>query len=438
MKTLLHIFSFEWKTLWRSNTLKVLLLVGFGAGIYGIYFGKFEIDKQEARIAEVQQYEQQQFDSLLVWAKLDTSIAKNKEKYQQAVSPSGVGWNKHFTYYLTNKTPDAAGLCLGQRDLFPVYYGVDLSDLARQMNTGELANPMKLLTGNFDLSYVFIFLFPLLVVGLFYNLYAGEKEGGTLSILQSQSTPLGVILFSRGLLRLFIVWVLAAILLVLGFLLQSISLSGNGQLFFQWMLIVFGYCLLWAILMGVIVWFRQSSALSAMLGLGVWLIFTLITPALLNLFVLVDEPLPNRAELIHAVRSLNDQIWENPKSFVWDKFYSNNPQYNDGDTTDFSKWYYASFTLLDKEANTLKATFEEQVSKRNALLEKWEWLAPAAMVHERLSMLSETDRQSHLEFVKEVHTYHTSLQELYYTRIFEGEQFSIQDLQMLEQQRYMH
>lgn len=434
MKTLLHILSFEWKTLWRSNTLKVLLLVVFGAGIYGIYFGKFEIDKQKARISQVQQYERQQFDSLLVWAKLDTSIAGNKEKYQQALSPTGVGWNKHFTYYMTNQASDAAGLCLGQRDLFPVYYGFNVTDLARQVNTGELANPMKLLTGNFDLSYVFVFLFPLLVVALFYNLYAGEKEGGTLSLLQAQSISLGTILFSKGLLRLFIVWGLAAVLLLWGFLLQGISLGKNGQLFTQWILIIFGYCWLWAILMGGIVYLRQRSALSAMLGLSVWLIFTLITPALLNLFVLANEPLPNRAEMLHAVRNLNDQNWEHPKSYVWDKFYPENPQYNDGDTTNFNKWYYAGFTLLDKQADILKATFEKQVSKRNALLQKWEWLSPAAMVHEKLSVLSNTDRKNHLEFVKKVYAYHQKLKALYYARIFSDKQFSPEDLQTLERQ----
>ena len=434
MKTLFHILSFEWKNLWRSNTLKVLLLVILGAGIYGIYFGKFEIDKQEARISQVQEYERQQFDSLLVWAKLDTVIAENKEKYMQAVSPSGVGWGKHFTYYLTHEAPPVAGLCLGQRDLYPAYYGFDASDLARQINVGELANPMKLLTGNFDLSYVFVFLFPLLVVALFYNLYAAEKEGGTLSLLQSQSTSLGTILFSKGLLRLFIVWGLATVLLALGFLLQGISMSENGQLFGQWLLIIFGYCLLWVVMMGGIVWLRQRSALSAMLGLGVWLIFTLITPALLNLFISTNNPLPNRTNVIHEVRAVNDQIFQSSRSFVYDQFYHRHPNMGTVDTAEFKPWYYAGFTLLDEKANTLNEQIEKQVDARNAWLKKWEWLAPAAMVHETLSKLSNTDRQSHLEFVKEVHAYHQGLRELYYTRIFKGELFSIEDLQKLRQQ----
>ncbi len=433
MKTLFHILSFEWKTLWRSSTLKVLLLVVFGAGIYGIFFGKFEIEKQEARIAQVQQYERQQFDSLLLWTKLDTTIEANKEKYERAFSPTGSGYS-HFTYYLTHETPAAAGLCLGQRDLFPVYYAFNIGDLARQVNTGELANPMKLLTGNFDLSYVFVFLFPLLVVALFYNLYAGEKEGGTLSLLQSQSTSLGVILLSKGLLRLLIVWGLAVVLLLMGFLLQGISFGDSGQLFVWWMLIICGYCLLWAILMGVIIFFRQPSALSAMLGLGVWLIFTLITPALLNLFVSVNEPLPNRTEMIHEIRALNDQTWDQPKSFVWDKFYPQNPQYNDGDTANFYKWFYAGFTLLDAKADSLKAQFEEQVSKRNAMLEKLAWLAPAALVHEKLSELSNTDRDSQLKFMKEMQAYHNDLKELYYARLFSDEQFTVKDLETLQQQ----
>lgn len=434
MKTLFHILSFELKTLWRSNTLKVLLLVVFGAGIYGIYFGKFEIDKQEVRIAEVQEFERQQFDSLLHWAKLDTSIADNMEKYQQAVTPTGMGWSKHFMYYHTNDASDAAGLCLGQRDLFPAYYGYNVTDLARQVNTAELANPMKLLAGNFDLSYVFIFLFPLLIVALFYNLYAGEKEGGRLSLLQSQSTSLQTIFLSKALLRIFIVCGLVVALLILAFFLQDISFASNKVLFFQWMFTIFAYCLFWVALMGLIICLRRASALSAMLGLGIWLIFTLISPALLNLIFLAKAPLPNRTEMIHAIRNLNDQNWGNPKSFVWDKFYAENPNYNDGDTTNFNKWYYAGFTLLDKEADALKSLYEEQVSKRNALLEKWEWLAPAALVHERLSKLSDTDRGGQLEFEKEVHAHHEGLKEIYYKRIFEGKPFSLSDLQMLEKQ----
>ncbi|MEM8526651.1 MAG: DUF3526 domain-containing protein [Bacteroidota bacterium] len=427
-----HILAYEWKILMRSRTVLGLLLITLGAGIYGIYFGKFEIEKQAERIAEVQAYEQKQFEELMTWAKLDTSIAENKKKYEQATSPTGVGWNKHFTYFVANEAHPAAGLCLGQRDLFPVYYGFNITDLARQLNVGELANPMRLLTGNFDLSYVLIFLLPLLIISLFYNLYAAEKEGGTLPLLRAQFVSATSVFIVKGGLRFLLVLGIASLLLSLGFLLHDISISKNAASFFQFSGLTYAYCALWTALIVGIVALKRSAALSAMLGLGLWLILVLVTPALLNLYLSAKTPLPNRAKLIHNLRNLNDQNWESPKSFVFDQFYSKHPEYPQGDTTNFNKWYYASFTLLDEEAQHMNQAFETQIAERNDLIRSWIWLAPAAALHEQFTHIAETNRDSHQAFLEEITTYHAELKSLYYARIFEEQPFSEADLKILE------
>lgn len=434
MKTFIHIIFFEWKILIRSNVLKALVFVVLASGIYAIYYGNSEIKKQEERIKHVESYEKKEFDKILQWARLDTVIEGNKEKYQQAISPTGSGWNKHFTYYFSHKTPPLAGLCLGQRDLFPVYYGINITDLTRQLNTGELVNPTKLLSGNFDLSYVFVFLFPLLIIALFYNLYSSEKETGTLSLLQSQSASLNKILINKGIFRLLIVWSLAVILLMIGVIAQNISIDvSNIKMLIKWIVIVLGYCLFWVVIMGIIIRLRKESALNAMLGVSVWLVFTLVVPALLNLLLFQADSLPDRSEVIHAVRNLNDKNWESPKSFVLNKFYKDYPQYNkQNDTLDFDKWYYASFTLLDKEANKLKVQFDKQVNERNMLMNKWKWLSPAAMVHGELSKISNTDRESQLKFLQKVYANHKELQKIYHDRIFNKKKFSIEDLEMLK------
>ena len=432
MKILTHILSFEWKSLWRNSNLSLLLFVVAGAGMYGIYFGKFEIDKQENRIAQVQDYERQQFDSLLYWATLDTSIVTHKEKYQQALSPTGAGWNKHFTYYVAHDTPPLAGLCLGQRDLYPVYYGFNVTDLGRQVNIGELANPMKLLSGNFDLSYVIIFLFPLLIIAFFYDLYAKEREGGTLILLESQTAHISTVLLGKGVLRLLIILGLATGLILLGFFMQGISLSNHAGLFLQWLGLTYGYCLFWTAIMAGIIALRKNSSISAMYGLGVWLLLTIITPALLNLMVLSKAPLPNRAESIHVIRTLNDKNWESPKSFVFDRFYPQHPQYDQGDTTNFDKWYYASFILLDEKTDSLNQVFEQQAAERNQFLTRWNWLAPAALVHTYFSAISDTDRESHLDFLASIHQFHDELKAIYYDKIFAEETFSQADLEILE------
>lgn len=432
MTKFLHIVLYDWKNLWRSHSLKILLAVFLGAGIYGIYFGKFEIDKQQVHIETVEKLERQKFDSLILWVALDTSLEANKFNYEKAVSPTGAGWSMHFQYYFANQASPLAGLCLGQRDLYPVYYGIEMTDLTRQTNIGELANPLKLLTGNFDLSYVIIFLLPLLLMTLFYDLYASEKEGGTLSLLQTQSTSLTFILLSKGILRLMIVWVLSTFLLLLGFVLQAISIVENIALLFQWLLVIYTYSLFWVALMTAIIALKQSSALSAILGLGVWLLFTLILPAFINLLVSAYAPLPNRTEINNVIRTLNDQNWESPKSFVLDKFYADYPEYSQSDTTNFDKWYYATFVILDDGVASLQAEIETQINQRNLLLQQWQYLAPSAWAYEQLSKLSGTNRESHLEFMQQVKANHESLKKIYFKRIFQGEKFTLQDLKELE------
>ena len=130
MNTLM--LQFEWKSLRRNQNLAVLLLVVLGAGIFGIFFGKFEVNKQQRRVKQVQTFEKQQFDSLLNWSTFDTTITANMKKYERAASPTGSSRNRHFTFFEANEAPPMAGLRLGQRDMDPMYYGFNMTDLARR------------------------------------------------------------------------------------------------------------------------------------------------------------------------------------------------------------------------------------------------------------------------------------------------------------------
>ncbi len=432
MKKIGHIIYFEYKALLRNNILKLLVLTILGVSLYGIYFGQNEVSKQAARIQQVQAFERQQFDSLLHWVSLDTTIAENKDKFQRAVSPVGVGWDKHFTYYVKNDPPVLAGLCIGQRDLFPVYYGFNVTSLQKQIYISELANPMKLLTGNFDLAYVFVFLFPLLVIALFYNLYANEQEGGTLPLLRAQATSLSTVLFSKGLARFLFLIGVTGVVLLLGFVLQGISLTTHATQFGQWFWSITLYNFLWIVMVSLIVALKRGSTLSAMLGLSLWLFFVLITPAFINISLKAAEPLPMRAKVIHTMRTTNDHFWESPKSTVINAFNAKYPQYTVSDTTNFNQWYYASFVLLDEEAADMNGQFEAQVARRNKVLDRYLWLAPAALMHEYLSGVAKTDRESYLRFLEEVTAFHQRLKTIYYPKIYANEQFTVRDLEQLK------
>ena len=80
-----------------------------------------------------------------------------------------------------------AALAVGQSDLLPYYYDVSIytNESTFQQN-GEVENPLNLMVGRFDLAFVVIYLLPLLVLALSYNVLSEEREQGTLALTLSQ------------------------------------------------------------------------------------------------------------------------------------------------------------------------------------------------------------------------------------------------------------
>ena len=78
-------------------------------------------------------------------------------------------------------------LAVGQSDLLPYYYDVNIytNESTFQQN-GEVENPLNLMVGRFDLAFVVIYLLPLLILALSYNVLSEEREQGTLALTLSQ------------------------------------------------------------------------------------------------------------------------------------------------------------------------------------------------------------------------------------------------------------
>lgn len=98
------------------------------------------------------------------------------------------------------------------------------------------------------------FILPLLIISLFHNFYALEKESETWSLLKAKAFTLKLILLSK-LLRLMIVWGIFALLILLGFIIQGISVSQHVNLFSQWHFVIFGYALLCIVTIACVVAF---------------------------------------------------------------------------------------------------------------------------------------------------------------------------------------
>ncbi len=80
--------------------------------------------------------------------------------------------------------PDAplAIAAVGLSDLYPHAFKVSAGSKDSFLFVDEIANPAHLLSGSFDLAFVIVYLYPLLLLALCYNVLSGEQEQGTLAL----------------------------------------------------------------------------------------------------------------------------------------------------------------------------------------------------------------------------------------------------------------
>ena len=94
-----------------------------------------------------------------------------------------------------------APLAIGQSDLLPYYFKVSTDARENIVAATELENPQRLLVGRFDLAFVLIYLYPLLILGITYNMLSAEKEQGTLALALSQPVSLSTLVTGKVTLR---------------------------------------------------------------------------------------------------------------------------------------------------------------------------------------------------------------------------------------------
>ncbi|HTF82355.1 MAG TPA: hypothetical protein VL947_11540, partial [Cytophagales bacterium] len=198
------IFKHEWVKLTRSKTKVCFLISVLLIGIYAIHYGNMEIKKQKSNMAfaenECRSYAIKSIESL----DGDTSLWQ----YRVATRPGFARW---ITPYFAALHPSPfASLSIGQRDLSSYFHNLTGLSLYMQLYRPEISNPHKLLAGNFDLSFVVIFLFPLLILALTFDLVSAEKEMGTFPMLVLQSKAIVKLLLIKflfySLLACFLVW----------------------------------------------------------------------------------------------------------------------------------------------------------------------------------------------------------------------------------------
>lgn len=403
MKKFWILLKFEWLNFRADKGLLILTTLTLLAGLYGIYYGTTEIQRQRENIAALEVLTEHNIEEL-------------KAKYPEGTDAGDIGYY-HSTFAVNN--PDTwAGLSLGQRDVNPYYIKLCLLNLQSQLYDTENINPLKVLSGNFDLAFVLVYLFPLLIIGLCFNILSVEKEQGTLPLLLSQPVGLPLVVSAKLCFRVLLVLGLALLLSVVAMLWGQVTPDARVAL---WLVVVVLYCLFWFGTAFLVAALHKNSAFNAVTLLGVWLILTIIIPALLNVYVAVKQPVPQALDLTIKQREVVHGGWDKPKRETMNAFFALYPEYTD--TTEIQerfawRWYYAFHHLGDVAVEDLAKAYQEGLQERHQLVERLNVLSVPVNVQGIFNGMAGSDLPTHLAFMQSATQYHDALREFYYPFLF--------------------
>jgi ABC-2 type transport system permease protein len=403
-KSAMFLLQLQYETLrlLRSPALWLLLIFLAASVGFGLYNGVNRVAAKQQSISEMLTRQQTDLEKQKMQADSITRGLKEAEGWwtdpTNVIVVGGV-WRGGWVTAL-EPAPQSL-LAAGVSDLQPDVWRLTLMGKEARGDS-EFENPVNLMFGAFDLSFVLAFLLPLLVIALSFNLVSGERELGTLALQGAQPVASGALFFYKMLARFALLAGLTLLVTLPALTLSGISLASAAAWTTVGVAVL--YSLFWFLLALGVNLRGGTSAQNALLCIGAWLAFTLVVPALVNMLAQKIYPVPSRAGFQTALRELDNQFEANREKRL-DDFYRQHPNYTRKPEADkdWKDWYREDFALLEGEKrlrDSLEQTFTDKAKQQADFADNLTGLSPALSVYRQMTDLAGTSRRAFEASVK--------------------------------------
>lgn len=402
---LFQILKFDLKNLAAEKSLYVVAAIFAALLGYGALNGSAWAQHQRSTLQSIRTEQEKRLAALP--ARMERAAGQNLPSFQDPRMPGVVG-GREGVPYLTLPPLDTAALVIGQSDLYPYYLKASTQSASNVMSADEIENPDNLLFGRFDLAFVLVYLYPLLILALSYNILSAEREQGTLAITMSQPVRLGTVVFGKLASR-------GVILLSLALLVTMVVMQTSGgrvlsSEFLLWTGVLLAYSAFWFALAVVVNAAGKSSAANAVMVCVCWVALALIVPSALHMLAGVLYPVPSRVEMIHAMREASKDAAARG-SAVLAKYLEDHPDLVPGGENNAAD--AASKALaVQQETERLMAPvlsrFDQQLEGQRTLLDRLRFLSPAILAQGAMNDLAGSGTERFEHFRQQVNAFLTT------------------------------
>ncbi|SNR84200.1 ABC-2 type transport system permease protein [Methylobacillus rhizosphaerae] len=428
------VFLHELRVLIADRTLLLVGSLLVALVLYGFYNGYQETLQREHAAQELAKKQADKHAENITTLRALLGGEQKPDPFANPFDPASVGGGMEMRY-ATLPTLALSPLAFGQSDMLPNYYKVTDRSKASFMYDTEIENPWNLLSGHFDITFVLVYLFPLIIFALSYNLLTVEREQGTLRMLLSQPLSLAILVAGKLLVRALPVLLIMAVLplLLLGVLRPQLFQADQLPAVLGWLGLVLAYGGFWFALALLVNIIGRSSATNALALMAAWVLFVLVIPVVLNIVVGLLSPAPSRIELATKTRLITiEGLNRYHDKLSSDYRFTQDPEVllpRDG-KIEVAPRRQAQFLIqrdVDKEIQRVLNEFSTQLAVQQMLVERFGWISPAIVTYEGMAAIAGNGAARYLEFQQQVDRFHERWKEYFEPRLLNSIAMTEQD-----------
>jgi len=427
-----HIFKYELKKMTADRTLWILSVLLFLFSVLSIFNGSEWINFQLKNIDKIEVYQYQRLEKHVK----EINEYNAKHDFIGVSAPHNASSIGTYTMHYIVKPPHPNALfAIGQSDLYPYYIRFSSIDRSNMLINEEIANPVNLLIGKLDFAFFIVYLLPLLIIAMSYELMASERELGTLTLLRIYQAKTLQFFFFKWLFRVLCLLAVLYIGMLTGILVFS-PFSFTQYDFGTLTIIGFTttYVLFWFALCFAINMLGKNSLFNGIALTMFWLFIVFLLPTIFNTGMEKRYPLPSRNEQIVRQREVKEGTDEKE---TYNYYLKKHPEYHTfkSDTVGNSiiiKWYpaYIVTTAAIDSINAIdEARFTRSLSMQETGLEKLSFISPSLMTNLAFNQIGRNSLSDYKKFNKDFKTAQQRWRAFVYDKILRGETFRAEDLE---------
>lgn len=393
---------------WKTRLSRPAALASFALFVLALLYGSFNgRAHRDAELRVIAGHEAEIATSMARW-QADLQILEQGKP--DAKVPPWAGSPMDAVFASSSPPGALADFAIGQRDLLPYFGALSLWDPDIRLFTKyELAEPVALALGGFDMSKAVVLVAPLLLIVLAFDVLSADRDAQRLTLTLVQVSSIESLFWHRLLIRSGVVLAPVVLVSMGAFIVNAEpgSLDARWSRYLAWLLGACCYIGFWIALVGFFASGNARGVSNVLVLLLAWAGLTLVLPAVVSAVAETVYPMPSRVAYLAHGREVEIET-ELAEPEITQRLVQDHPELFVADASAIPAYVRTGFlvtSMVDKATRRVLADFELAALRREQAMSLLRFVSPAVITHDVFNDLAGASNARHRRYVAQARAF---------------------------------